>query len=162
MRGFSYAGSDIHIHVRILVQHLTQANPVVRHIQVVAGDEQRVRVLAYSVLKTLHQLPVAVAVRGIHVPVHGIYQTVVRCIHRQVHPVRLGYMDADRHLQLACLADQRLDTRIVDMNILAFYRACIQVTFAFVAQLAYTYSAQLVMIALQQLASLLNTFLAHI
>ena len=104
-----------------------------RHVQVMARDEDRIRVLAKGVLKRLHQLVVSVAIGGINMPCNGIHQSVIRLIHRQIHPVRLCDMNTDRHLQLACFLNQRLHTRVVDMNILAVRRTSVGVTFAFVA-----------------------------
>ena len=161
VRGLRYTGCDIYIHVRIFVQQRTQTRPVVTHIQIVASDENRVRVLTNSILEGLYQLVVTQAVSRIYVPYYGIQQTVVRLVHRQVHPVRLCDMDADWHLQLACFSNQRFDTRVVNMNTRAIARTSVRIAFALVAQLTYTDRTHL-MIALQRLASLLNTFLTHV
>ena len=131
------------------------------HIQIVAGNEDRTRVLTKRVLKGLHQFVITITIRCIHMPCYRIYQSVVRLVHRQVHPVRFCDMNTGRHLQLTGLANQRLNTRIVNMNSRSVTRTSVRIAFALVAQLANTDSAHL-MITLQGLASLLNTLFAHV
>ena len=157
MSSLSHACSDVNIHIGILVQHRTQARPVVRHVQVVTSDEDGVGVLANCVLKGSHQSVVAQAVGGIYVPCSAVRQTVVGLIHRQVHPDRLSDMDADWHLQLTAFLDERFDARIIDVDILAFHGTCIEVALAFVTKFAYANSAHL-MVTLQGLNRLGQTF----
>ena len=142
-----YTGRYIDIKVRVLIQQCSQPRPIVCHIQVVARNKQRSRILAYRVLEGRDKPVIAVAVRRINVPNDAIGQTVVFVVHRQVHPDRFSYMNTDRHLQLAGFPNERLDTRIINMDVFAFHGTGVRVTFAFVAQLAYTRSTQLVTIA---------------
>ena len=114
------------------------------HIQVVASDENGVRVFAYGVLERNHQLVVAQASSGsgVHMPYRTVRQTVVATVLRQVHPIGFSNMDGDRHMQFRTLLQYGVHTRVVQMDTSSLCGARIQVAFALVAHLTDTHSAQ--------------------